>query len=169
MKIDRAIEAAIQYETRVRDVYRSAAEKCDDETGKRVLRVLAEEEQQHLDYLVEKLKEWKQTGRLTPAELRSVVPDKEAIAASVARLESRVASPDCAAEADLLGRALELEGETSEFYRRMVDELEGEARALFEPFVDIEEGHLMIVQAEIDNLNGLGFWFDFKEFDLEAG
>jgi len=41
MEIDKAIEAAIQYETRVRDVYRSAAEKCDDATGKRVLQVLA--------------------------------------------------------------------------------------------------------------------------------
>ena len=26
-----------------------------------------------------------------------------------------------------------------------------------------------MVQAQIDSLSGMGFWFDFMEFDLEAG
>jgi hypothetical protein len=34
--------------------------------------------------------------------------------------------------------------------------------------VEIEAGHEAIVQAEIDALNGLGFWFDFTEFRLES-
>ena len=36
-------------------------------------------------------------------------------------------------------------------------------------FLGIEQGHQAIVQAEIDALSGLGFWFDFQEFNLEAG
>jgi len=36
-------------------------------------------------------------------------------------------------------------------------------------FVEIEEGHRAIVQAEIDCVSGLGFWFDTAEFKLEAG
>lgn len=40
---------------------------------------------------------------------------------------------------------------------------------MFRHFLEIEDGHTAIVQAEIDALEGNGFWFDFAEFDLEAG
>jgi hypothetical protein len=51
----------------------------------------------------------------------------------------------------------------------MVGELPAEGQSLFARFLEIEEGHMAVVQAEIDNVNQLGFWFDLKEFDLEAG
>ena len=169
MDIEQAIKTAIQYETRVRDVYSDAAGKSGDETGRRVLQLLAEEEQQHLDCLSEKLHEWKQTGKVTPEKLKSAVPSRQVIAQSMQRLEPGAPLPDGSGELELLGRALLVEKETSGFYRQLVLKLDAEGQALFEPFVDIEEGHLMIVQAEIDSLRGLGYWFDFKEFDLEAG
>ena len=49
----------------------------------------------------------------------------------------------------------------------MVSELPPEGRALFERFLEIEQGHVAIVQAEIDAVSGLGFWFDVQEFRLE--
>ena len=49
----------------------------------------------------------------------------------------------------------------------MVRELPEEGKQLFAPFVEIEEGHLAIVRAEIDYLSKTGYWFDFKEFDME--
>jgi hypothetical protein len=51
----------------------------------------------------------------------------------------------------------------------MVGELSGERQRLFARFLEIEEGHVAIVQAEIDAVSGSGFWFDMKEFDLEKG
>ena len=69
-------------------------------------------------------------------------------------------------ELDMMRKALALETETSSFYRKMVDELPPDARPLFSRFVEIEEGHLAIVQAEIDYMSGTGFWFDTQEFDL---
>jgi peptide deformylase len=39
---------------------------------------------------------------------------------------------------------------------------------MFARFLEIEEGHARIVQAEIDTLTGMGFWFDVQEFRLEA-
>jgi hypothetical protein len=33
----------------------------------------------------------------------------------------------------------------------------------------IEDGHVAIVQAELDSVTQMGFWFDYREFDLEAG
>ena len=51
----------------------------------------------------------------------------------------------------------------------MVEELPEGARPLFRRFLEIEDGHLAMVQAEIDTLAGTGFWFDVQEFSLEVG
>jgi rubrerythrin len=75
---------------------------------------------------------------------------------------------DYGAELELLKKALDLEIEATAFFRRMVAELDEEAQKLFARFVEIEAGHEAIVQAEIDALNGLGFWFDFTEFRFDG-
>ena len=71
-------------------------------------------------------------------------------------------------ELDKLKQAHAVELETSQFYKRMVSEVEGEGKRLFERFMEIEEGHVAIVQAEIDSIQGLGYWFDHQEFNLEG-
>jgi rubrerythrin len=68
----------------------------------------------------------------------------------------------------LLKRALDVEVETSAFYVRMVDELPADGRPLFERFVDIEQGHQAIVQAEMNAVAGNGYWFDMAEISMEA-
>jgi rubrerythrin len=70
-------------------------------------------------------------------------------------------------EFESLKKALDLELETSAFYKKMVATLDDDGRRLFERFVEIEEGHVAIVQAEMDLVSGTGFWFDTAEFDLE--
>ena len=72
-------------------------------------------------------------------------------------------------EIELLKIALELERQTSGFYRQLVDTLTLAERGLFARFLEIEQGHLLLVQAEIDALAGHGTWFDVMEFRLEAG
>ena len=66
-----------------------------------------------------------------------------------------------------LGKALDSEVKTSAFYKDMVRTLDGEGQTLFKRFVEIEDGHTAIVQAEIDTVSNLGFWFDTPEFRLE--
>jgi len=41
-------------------------------------------------------------------------------------------------------------------------------QVLFSKFLEIEDGHLAIVQAQLDSVQGMGFWFDIAEFRLEA-
>ena len=79
-----------------------------------------------------------------------------------------MAEQDFGVELDMLKKALTLEVEATRFFRSMVAELKDEERKLFARFVEIEEGHEAIVQAEIDALTGLGFWFDYTEFRLEG-
>ena len=79
-----------------------------------------------------------------------------------------MAQQDYSAELEMLKKALHLEMEATAFFKRVVAELKAEERQLFARFVEIEEGHEAIVQAEIDALTGLGYWFDYQEFKLEG-
>jgi len=169
MTVEEAIKTAIEYETRVRDVYADAVEQTADPVGKRILGVLANEEQHHLDYLRSRLEQWKTTAEVTTEGLKTAIPSREVIEAGVNKLKSQMAGQDRGvAELQILKKALDVELETSNFYKKMVKELPAEGQELFARFVEIEEGHLAIVQAELDYASGTGFWFDFMEFNLEG-
>lgn len=168
MDIAEAIKTAIQYEKRVVQVYEEAVRTSTDETGKKIFGALAKEEVGHVDYLVSRLEEWKKTGHVTPATLGTIVPSRERIEQGVKTLQDRVAVKAPEAEMRLLKRALDVEIETSAFYQRMVRELPEEGRRLFERFVEIEQGHQAIVQAEMNSVAGNGYWFDMAEISFEA-
>ncbi|MCP4581207.1 MAG: hypothetical protein GY839_06285 [candidate division Zixibacteria bacterium] len=167
MEVEKAIKTAIDYETRVRDVYASAVANTQNETARRVFERLANEEQGHIDYLESRLVEWRKTGALKPKELATAIPTKGAIEEGVKKLESKMKEPDKFGEVQMLTKALDVEIETSNFYGEMVSQLADEPQKMFERFLEIEAGHLAIVQAELDSLTGSGFWFDFAEFSLE--
>ncbi len=141
MTIEEAIQTAIQYENDVRDFYREAAEKVGNVIGKRVCKVMADEEQDHVDYLRERLAEWHETGKVTPTALKTSVPSHAAVAAEKAKLSSTMSDVDRGTEIEMLGKALEAERKTSSFYKQMVAELPPEGQALFARFLEIEEGH----------------------------
>lgn len=172
MNLEEAIKTAITYESRVYNTYRDAMEKAESEAGRRVFETLCKEEKEHVEYLRERLTEWQEGGVIKIAALGTAIPSKEAIDKGVARLREKVsgrAREKMAGEMVLLKRALEVEVETSNFYNEMVRTLDNEGKTLFQRFVEIEEGHQAIVQAEMDCVGGLGFWFDTAEFNLEAG
>jgi rubrerythrin len=166
MTLEEAIRTAIDYETRVRDTYLDSAEKAADEVGKRVFKVLSDEEQGHLDYLCYRLEEWKKSGKITPERITTIVPPMDVIEAGIRRLDSHLTGAPRGSEIDRLQEALQVEMETSAFYQRMVDEM-GDEGKMFARFLEIERGHQAIVQAEIDYLTNTGFYFDFQEFSLE--
>jgi rubrerythrin len=169
MTIDEAIKMALQYEGRVCAVYHEAMERSQDPIGKKVFKTLNTEEIEHVHYLTEKLKEWEKAGKVDATNFSLAALPAEKIKRAAEELKSKVSSSIPETELQLLRRALEIEVKTSEFYQKMVRELPAEEGALFERFVEIEEGHKAIVQAEIDCVTRLGFWFDIAEFRLEAG
>ncbi len=170
MTIEEAIKTAIEFELKVTDAYKTAAESAVDPTAKRVLSVLAEEEEGHVGYLRSRLTEWQKNGKLTPARLVSAIPSKARITEGVSTLKADLEKPR-AGEGDKahFKRALDIERNATAFYQKMVSELPEEGQRLFQRFVEIEEGHLAMAQAELDAAEGFGYWFDIREFDLEAG
>jgi rubrerythrin len=171
MTIEEAIKTALAFEKKVHRAYLTAVERAQDPVAKRVFSTLADEEQGHVNYLESRLVEWRRDGRLSDEALRTVLPAAERIKVGIKRLRSRVTDRkgSHAAELDSLRQALAAEDETSSFYRQMVNELPAEGQTLFARFLEIEDGHAAIVQAELDSVNQTGYWFDIKEFDLEVG
>jgi rubrerythrin len=169
LTLQEALKTAIEYETRVRDLYQEAVGKATEDIGRRIFQTLANEEQGHLDYLESRVAEWEKTGSVVAEEVETVLPSPERITEGVAALEKTMEGRDWSVELELLRRALQAETETGDFYRRMVGELPPEHAKLFRRFMEIEDGHQALVQAEIDALSGSGFWFDSMEFRPEAG
>ena len=171
MKLDTAIRTALEYEAGVHKAYRDAMDKTSDEAGKRVFKALAEEEKGHIKYLKERLDEWQATGQINVKKLGTSIPTKEAITKGLqdVRKSVRKKATKLTLELELLKKALEAERKTSDFYREMVSKLDGAGQQLFKRFVEIEEGHEAIVQAEIDCVNSSGIFMDTLEFDLEVG
>lgn len=175
MELDEAIKTAIEYETGVHRTYQEAMQRATDAKGKRFFEVLRDEEMGHLRYLRERLEEWTKTGRIQVADLDTVIPSREVIDHGLQGIRDKLAAEATSGkgrhftELDLLKKALDVEADTSSFYKEMVRTLDGDGRKLFERFVEIEEGHQAIVQAEIDEVSGTGVWFDTKEFNLEMG
>jgi rubrerythrin len=170
MNLEQAITTALEYEGRVHRTYSEAVENAEHEVAKKVFSTLCDEEMEHIKYLRERLEEWRETGSITVAKLDTVLVPKGAIEAGADKLRQRLEGSRRevrGSEFESLKKALDVELETSAFYRKMVATLDDDGRRLFERFVEIEEGHVAIVQAEIDLVSGTGFWFDTAEFNLE--
>ncbi len=168
MTIEEALRTSLEYEAKVKALYDDAVRKATDPMAKKVFGVLSKEEQWHLDYLHERLDELRSTGKISTGGLQTVIPSKQSIREGIEALKEKVEVGDRPAggELELFRAALAVENETSSFYKRMVSELGPEGKEFFARFVEIEEGHLAIVQAEIDAATGMGYWFDVREFDL---
>jgi rubrerythrin len=170
MKLQEAITIALDFEKKVRDHYLRGAKDIADPMGRKVFATLGKEEQGHVDYLEHCLAQWKKSGKVTKVAVKSVLPPgvkwiAEERKKLAARKEKRVATKT---EVDALKTALGYEKEAAGFYRKLVAELPREDQVLFEPFLVIEDGHLALVQAQLDSVQGMGFWFDVAEFRLEA-
>jgi len=168
MNIEEAIKTAIEYEVRVRELYNEACEETASDVGKRLFKLLADEEHAHVTYLEVKLVEWNARQVLSSADLKTSLPSMGAIREAVGRLESKFDAEHADKELGLLEKALRIEEETSGFYEKMVAELPEQGRAFFKGFVETEKGHVALVRAEIDALKGTGFYFDMPEFDVAA-
>ena len=167
MTIEEAIKTAIEYEIRIRDIYRQAGASEADEVGRRVFDTLGNDEQHHIDYLQHTMSQLKKTGKIVAERLDSVIPSGETVERQSARVKSLMDKDFLGIRRQMLSKALAAEIETSDFYRKMVNELPAEGQVLFAHFLEIENNHIKAVQFELDYLSKTGYWFDFKEFDME--
>lgn len=167
MTIEEAIKTAMEYEIRIRDIYLETMAVIDGEVGKRIFETLAKDEQHHIDYLESRLVQFQKTGAIKHGKLESAIPNLKNLDQEADKIKSLTAKDFLGMKQQMLSKALKVEIETSEFYQKMAKELPPEARPMFERFLEIENNHIEAVQFELDYMSKTGYWFDFKEFDME--
>jgi rubrerythrin len=167
MTLEEAIKTALEYEKRIRDLYLEGADLIKNEIGKDFFKTFSKDEESHVHYLEKKLDQWNNDGKIDMDTLETIIPSKEAIEDEVDKLRSRIDDEHRGVVQQMLSQALKMEIETSAFYSKMVDELPKEGSELFKRFLDIENNHINAVQYELDYITNTGYWFGFKEFDME--
>jgi rubrerythrin len=167
MNSQQIFSAALGYEENIRDLYLEAAEKIDDPRGKSIFSNLAKDEQSHLDFLHYGLEQLKKSGNIDVDKLQTPVPTKKQIEADLEKLRQKIPERMLGDIKTVLSNALQLEVETSAFYREACSSTEGEIQAVFQRLLEIEERHVNLVQIELDHASNSGIWFDFMEVDME--
>jgi rubrerythrin len=165
VNLHEAIAVAIEFEKKVRDHYLRGASEIPDARGQRVFATLGREEQGHVDYLERCLAEWKKSGKVPDVPLKSLLPDGvrwiEEGRKVPAPKERRVAGKT---ELAALRVAVEYEKEADAFYHDLVARLAKHEQRLFDKFLGVEDRHLALVQAQLENVQDRGFWFDISAF-----
>ena len=168
MNIENAIKTAIEYELKVCELYREAELEMKGETSSRLIKALYTDEQNHVKYLEDKLRKYREDGSIVQDEITSTLPSKEEIEREIHKLKTNMKGRTLGDNKKVLSKILKAEIETSRFYRQMVDALPDEGKELFSRFLEIEDAHIVLVQAELDLYGNTGFWFDNKEIDMES-
>jgi rubrerythrin len=167
MNLETGLKTAMTMELKIRDIYVQAFEKCSDEAGRRFFAMMRDDEQYHHDYLDKRLKEWEQSGDIQYQDIKMNVPIGQQIKACIQDVQKAMTVEDRGVIQQLLSNALKGEVLTSEFYEKLVADSDGQVKKMFARFLEIENGHIAAVQAELDYVMNTGYWFDFKEFDME--
>jgi len=167
MELEKALQSAIVFEKKIRDLYLSAVERTEEAAGKKIFQDLADDEQNHVAYLESRLDEWQKTGAISAAKLESTIPDQATIRKAAADLKPVLQADTRGLKQQMLSQALNMETETSRFYEQLVEEVPAEHRDMFKRFLEIENNHIEAVQFEMDHVTQTGFWYGFEEFDME--
>lgn len=162
------MQQALLFEEKIRDMYHSAASIIDDERGKAIFLGLANDEQSHVDFLVYSVEQLKENNSIDVARLNSTIPSMAEIEPRLERMKAKIPEQMLGDIKKVLNEALQLEKETSSFYRDACTKTTGLIREIFDKFVEIEERHVELVQIELDHASQTGMWFNFMEISLEV-
>jgi rubrerythrin len=156
MNIREALLTAIDYEKRAQAAYAEAAESADDEDTKKILQMLAKDEEKHLRYMQDSFKLWTDTGQLQIAQLTSEI-DFEKIRISNERLKNTLSGlrPTESRQKilKLWFKVLDVEIETHRFYKEVSEQLVFFDKEFFQRFVEMESKHLNLINSRINALN----------------
>jgi rubrerythrin len=163
-----AIKTAIQNEKEGLSTYLDFAMKTDSKEGKDMYISLARDEHSHVQRLHKKLnqmlKELMSGHSFDPADTEHIFSLEGVIEGEV---KERPELPD--QETAVLEMAIENERAAQVFYTQQAQKSDDPLlKSLYDGLAKEEERHEMLLRAELDSVKGLGHWFDFREFTLEA-
>ncbi len=161
-----ALRKALEAEQEGRRLYLEYAEKTKDPTGRKMFAVLAADEEDHANIIlqqIENLEKGLEWCAYSPeeSELQKLRPSLKAV-------EARKRSTKGMNDLDALRVALAQEQAAIELYKQEAEALGDEqAKDMYRRLAAMEETHYDIIQAQIDYIEGTGYWFGIPEFNLE--
>ncbi len=147
MELQEALQTAIKSEIEGRELYKTAAEKTGDSKAKEVFNLLADEEQSHLNSLVQIAKDYEEGKEVSMPNLPSPATFEDAESPIFTReFKDKVADFDMTA----LSIGIKLELESEKFYRQTAEEAsQKEIKNLFDRLADWERGHYDYLQQQV--------------------
>ncbi len=167
MNSEEILTTALAYEKKIRDLYLDAVDTIDDERGKSFFKALADDEQSHVDFLTDNFERLKKSEGIDWDRLRSPLPDRQALEKKIEKMKDKIPERMLGDFKTVLSSALQLEIETSAYYRDACEKTQGEIKSVLEKFLEIEQNHVDLVQFELDLAAGSGHWLNFMEIDME--
>ncbi|NOY53001.1 MAG: ferritin family protein [Deltaproteobacteria bacterium] len=157
----RNIQRAIQTERDGNLYYMRAAEATKDSKAEAMFNQLARDELYHINVLEDFYSDLLQNVPGERVEGFPIFEDR--------KKELGGAMPEFGNDYEVLQKALSDEIEARDYYRKKAGQFEEiKAKDLFLDLAEMEEGHVRLLQAEIDFLEKTGFYFDHMEFDVEG-
>jgi len=162
-----ALQIALDTEKKGYKFYKVAAKSSKDPKGQEVFEHLAKDEIEHMGVIA--------TVFESLTKDQPWMTYEEAVEKFGETPREKIIFPDVpeGTEEDFddlkaLEEALEFEKKAVQFYTKQAQEADGEkAKAFYQSLIEIEESHVMIIQAELDSLMGAGIWLGFQEISLE--
>ena len=156
-----ALATGLEAEKQSLRAYLRLAWETRDASGKQMFIRLATDEFEHMRLIENWL-----AGR-PPAVIETSVIERLMPRLSDKSLQMRGTSGQH--QLNALNTALELEQSARDFYEEQARQTaSGPARDTFKRLAEMESAHYALLQAEIDNIQQTGFWFDLPEFTLES-
>ena len=161
-----ALKMAIERERGANRFYRQAADMIEDPDGKRMFKWLAKEELRHLAKLRQQLKsvldnkKWLEWKRATSPIERTEFPAPSEVTGTV-----KIG----AGERDALRQAIEAEKEAIAFYNQAEESTpDPHGKAMFKALAREEEGHLSLLEEELEWITKSRKYFTLHRFTLRA-
>jgi rubrerythrin len=161
-----AMKTAIEMEKSGHRFFLDAASKVRNEAGRKVFSRLAAEEINHL-HIFSEIFSALTAGTSWQKAVAQIEPSKRVPYFDDAKKQFK--AEDLSVDLDYLRKALDLERKAISFFEKAIAEAETpDAREVFRRILQEEQGHYDLIQAEIDNVNGSGYWFDVQEFNMDG-
>ena len=163
-----ALNKAIQSERLALQRYLQFARQTVVTSGKDMFIRLSQDEFGHMVFLEKELdslaagKKWI-SPKFKTSDIEEIVPKLTAIDSKL------VAEQGSTDDLSVLNIALDMEKKAMGFYQKeSAKAADPTARAMYLRLAEMEEAHFNLIQAEIDHIKDMGFWFGIQEFTLES-
>ena len=162
------LKKAIQLEKNGQKNYLKYARQTADFFGKSMFILLANDEFDHMTLLENLVADM--DHQLPLKEVRIDLSAIEKVIPKLREKDVLTKGTEGQDQLSALRTAANLERDSIHLYEKIRDQAEDPAVKRFaHRLVEMEDSHYQLIQAEIDAILGTGFWFGYKEFDLNAG